>query len=89
MVVPSFIFPLTARYVHGFMYLLFFMFRDIEKSQESLDPEETYSCADNKLQNRGMLYFSMLLYVIFTNLANSFEKQNVRKNVDFNTIEIW
>ncbi|XP_050581132.1 protein real-time isoform X3 [Bombus affinis] len=25
---------------------------DIEKSQESLDPEETYSCADNKLQNR-------------------------------------
>ncbi|XP_048265922.1 protein real-time isoform X1 [Bombus terrestris] len=27
---------------------------DIEKSQESLDPEETYSCADNKLQNREM-----------------------------------
>lgn len=61
---PSFIFPLTARYVHGFMHLLFFMFRDIAKNQESLDPEETYSCADNKLQNRGMLYFFMLLYVI-------------------------
>lgn len=88
MVVPSFIFPLTARYVHGFMHLLFFMFRDIAKSQESLDPEETYSCADNKLQNRGMLYFSMLLYVIFINLANGFDKQTVRKNVDFNTIEI-
>ncbi|XP_071876520.1 real-time [Bombus fervidus] len=27
---------------------------DIAKSQESCDPEETYSCADNKLQNREM-----------------------------------
>ncbi|XP_050470761.1 protein real-time isoform X2 [Bombus huntii] len=27
---------------------------DIAKSQESLVPEETYSCADNKLQNREM-----------------------------------
>lgn len=88
MVVPSFIFSLTARYVRGFMHLLFFMFRDIAKSQESLVPEETYSCADNKLQNRGMLYFSLLLYVIFINLANGFEKQNVRKNVDLNTIKI-
>ena len=53
------------------------MFRNISKSQESLCPEETYSYVDNKLQNRGILFFSMLLCIISINSVNRFQKQNI------------
>lgn len=46
------------------IYLFISFFRNIVKNQESLNQEETYSYTDNKLQNRGILYF-LLFYMEF------------------------